>query len=170
MSFIETAKYNVIQKFENRIELRNYPTLYLATTLSPIDKNYSGGFNNVFRYISGNNVNNEKISMTTPVVSTIVNQQLKTQFLVPSKFGSNPPQPSGNDVTIETLEEGVYLVIQFNGKWTEANFNQADSVLLSFIKQNNYTIQSERILLRYQGPMVPGFLRRNEIMYKIETL
>jgi len=168
MSLYETAKFKVLKKFNNKIELREYPALYMATTVTNTDNRLSGGFNNVFRYISGYNEENQKISMTTPVVSLVENGKLTTQFLVPQKFGSTPPKPKGNLVTIETMDEGYYVVIQFSGSWSGDHFSKMDTRLLKFIEEEGYIIESKRLILRYNPPFVPGFLRKNEIMYKVQ--
>ena len=170
MSMYETAKYKVLQKYDNKIEIREYPSLYMATTVTNTDNRLSGGFNNVFKYISGYNEDNIKISMTTPVMSKIENGQLTTQFLVPEKFGSTPPKPKGNLVTIETMNEGHYIVITFSGSWSEKHFSKMDNRLLDFAEEKGYVIESQRLILRYQPPFIPGFLRKNEIMYKVKHL
>jgi hypothetical protein len=167
MSLYETAKFKVLKRYQNKIELREYPALYMATTVTKTDNRLSGGFNNVFQYISGYNEQNSKISMTTPVVSTLENGNLKTQFLVPEKYGSTPPKPKGDLVTIETMNQGCYIVIQFSGSWSERHFGKMDARLLEFIEEKGFIIESKRLILRYQPPFIPGFLRKNEIMYKV---
>ncbi len=168
MSLYETAKFEVKMKLTKNIELREYPQLFLATTSTEIDKKFSGGFNNVFQYISGYNEDNKKISMTTPVVSLVEEGILKTQFLVPEKYGANPPKPKGNLVSIETMNEGLYMVVKFSGKWSEAHFEKMDKKLLNMIGDEKYTIVSNKMILRYNPPFIPGFLRRNEIMYRVK--
>ena len=56
----ETQSYEVI-KTVDEAELRFYPSVMMAKT------SVNSGFSSLFRYISGNNTSQQKISMTTPV-------------------------------------------------------------------------------------------------------
>jgi hypothetical protein len=167
MALYETASYKVIKKISKHIELRKYPTFYMATTTVKLDNKYTNGFSEVFNYISGNNENNQKISMTTPVISTTNEDSLTTSFVIPSKFENQPPKPSNKNVTITEIKDGTFLIMKFSGKWTKSNFDKYDSILLEYIKSNNYSILSQRYILRYQPPFIPAFFRRNEIMYRV---
>jgi effector-binding domain-containing protein len=139
----------------------------MATTIVKQNDKLTGGFNNVFDYISGNNSQKEKISMTTPVVTTIHDSLQTTQFLVPSKYGSEPPTPSSDNVTITTIESGLYLAVRFRGSWSKDLFNKKQKELKSFANANKYQLVSTSFILRYNPPITPGFLRKNEIMFKV---
>lgn len=169
MPLYETAKYSVMKKETKRIELRQYPTFYVAKTTTKLDRRYSGGFNQVFGYISGENETREKISMTTPVITTTTDDSLTTGFVIPSKFSKNAPKPSNDRVTLSEIKEGIYIAIRFSGNWKKERFEKEDQKLKEFIDSKNYKIVSERFLLRYQPPFIPGFLKRNEVMYRIEV-
>jgi hypothetical protein len=168
MSFIETVKYNVIKKEIKKIELREYSTFYVANTTVDLDANYSNGFNQVFNYIGGQNESHKKISMTTPVISTTTENSLTTGFVVPSKWSDHAPVPLNDKVKISKLNKGLFLAIRFSGRWTKENFDSYDLILTAFIKESQYTAISERYILRYQPPFIPSFLRKNEIMYRVE--
>ena len=60
----ETQKYNVIVS-DNDFEIRYYPKALKAKVSST--KNSNGNFYKLFKFISGNNENGDKIQMTTPV-------------------------------------------------------------------------------------------------------
>ncbi len=169
LHLFETAQYKIIKKFENRIQLRHYPTLYMATTTVKQNDKLTSGFNNVFDYISGNNIKKEKISMTTPVVTTLNETMQTTQFLVPSKYGSTPPTPTSNTVQITTIDEGEYLSIRFTGVWDKTIFHKKEKLLREFAKNNNFQLVSSPFILRYNPPITPSFLRKNEIMFKVVT-
>lgn len=168
MSLFETIKYKLINK-EKNIEIRQYKDVLLASTKTQMNSSMDSGFNNVFNYISGENQNNQKISMTTPVVTYEEDNQLVTGFYVPSKYSmESAPKPKSGKVFLNQLNESIYAVIKFRGKWTEENFNKYDRILIEYINDNNYVIQSSRLILRYQPPIVPGIFRRNEIAYQIK--
>ncbi|PKK99986.1 MAG: hypothetical protein CVV56_08525 [Tenericutes bacterium HGW-Tenericutes-1] len=170
MALFETIKYKVIKK-DKKIEIRQYEDIYLASTKTNVNPNLDSGFMNVFRYISGSNDQEAKISMTTPVVTYEENQQLVTGFYVPSKYKkASIPKPNEDQVFINELKKSYYAVIRFSGSWTKSNFDKQDQLLLDYIKTNKLIIASNRLILRYQPPFVPSFLRRNEIAYQIEAI
>lgn len=168
MGLFETASYKVLEKYNQHIELRKYPVHYLAQTKSELDTKYSNGFSKVFSYISGNNENSEKISMTTPVINQVNENTLRTSFVVPSKYEGNPPVPSSDDVQIKVLDEGYYIVIRFKGGWNDKIFKKYNELLLNKINLEGLTLLSEAYILRYQPPFIPNFIKRNEIMYQVK--
>lgn len=170
MALYETLKYRTLIKNGN-IEIREYDDFMLASTKTQRDRTNSSGFSNVFNYISGNNRSKEKISMTTPVVTYEEEDKLITGFYVPSKYNKeNVPKPASNNVFIKEMEKSIYAVIKFKGAWTESNFEKQEEELVRYINNNGYKIISERYLLRYQPPFVPGIFRKNEIAFKVEKV
>jgi hypothetical protein len=168
MALFETIKYKVIKKDKN-IELREYDNFILASTKTVKNPNQDSGFNNVFQYISGNNSKNEKISMTTPVVTYEDNSSLVTGFYVPSKYEkSNVPKPVSDKVFLNEFEKSLYAVIRFAGRWNDENFDKHNEILLDYIRSNYLTLKSQRLVLRYQPPFVPSIFRHNEIAYQVE--
>jgi hypothetical protein len=61
---VEQAKYEVLKKI-GKTEIRRYPRLVIAR----VDGYGDGGFNLLFRFITGNNRQKSDIAMTAPVVS-----------------------------------------------------------------------------------------------------
>ncbi len=168
MAFIETLPYKVLKK-EGKIELRSYKDFLLASTQTTQNIRQDSGFNNVFNYISGQNQEHTKISMTTPVVTYEENDTLVTGFYVPSKYDKgNVPKPSDEKVFINEMNASTYAVIRFRGKWIEKNYQKYDQKLIKYLKNENITIISRRYILRYSPPIIPGMFRRNEIAYQIE--
>ena len=168
MGYFETLKYSVLIK-HGKIEIREYANFYLANTKTLKDPTQNSGFVNVFNYISGQNEQKEKISMTTPVVTSFEDDKLVTGFLVPSKFDRNSiPKPTSPSVFIEDISSGKFIAIRFSGRWNEANFDKHDSILLDYVDVMKLTIHGKRMILRYQPPFIPSFLRRNEIIYRLK--
>ncbi len=170
MALYETIKYRVVKK-DGACEIREYENILLASTKTSFQESNDSGFSNVFRYISGNNFEKTKISMTTPVVSYKDDQKLVTGFYVPSKYNKNTvPAPSNAEVFIQELKESQYAVIRFRGNWTEANYSKHDQILTSYMVENHYNICSQRLIFRYQPPFIPGLFRRNEIAYQVTLM
>ena len=61
---VEQAKYEVLREI-NKVEIRRYQTVVIAR----VDGYGDGGFNLLFSFITGNNLQKSKIAMTAPVVS-----------------------------------------------------------------------------------------------------
>lgn len=167
MGLFETIKYKVVKK-ERRIEIREYEDILLASTRTVFNNARDTGFSNVFNYISGDNLEKAKISMTTPVVTYEEEGKLVTGFYVPSKYSEeNIPKPSNEKVFISKMNKSFYGVIRFSGRWTDKNFDHYDNILVDYLLDNQYEILSARIIMRYQPPFIPAFLRRNEIAYQV---
>ena len=168
MGLFETLRYIVVKKYKN-IEIRKYDTFLLASTRTQPNKRLDSGFMNVFNYISGHNQSNEKISMTTPVISYEEDDTLVTGFYVPSKYAKDTvPKPTDDQVFIQENLASYYAVIRFRGSWNETNFLKAEQTLLTYMKDNQIDPISSRLIFRYQPPFIPSFLRRNEIAFQIE--
>ena len=167
MGLFETIRYTIIKK-EKNIEIRQYDVFLLASTKTMANKQFDSGFMNVFNYISGENHKDEKISMTTPVVSYEEDNQLVTGFYVPAKYDKTTvPKPTNERVFIQENEASTYAVVRFSGGWHEKNFKKAEIKLRTYLANNSYEILSGRIIFRYQPPFIPGFLRRNEIAFRV---
>ncbi len=168
MGLFETIKYKTILK-DKKIEIRKYDDILLASTISNMNTSQDSGFNDVFRYISGNNDKNAKISMTTPVVTYEENDLLVTGFYVPSKYTKETiPKPVEKSVFINEFKDSYYAVIRFRGRWTKNNFDKFDNLLQEYLKFNNFNKLSKRIIMRYQPSFIPAIFRRNEIAYQID--
>jgi hypothetical protein len=169
MSLFESMPYEV-EKKEKNIEIRHYKNVLLASTSTQMNERLDSGFSNVFRYISGENKEKSKISMTTPVVSYEEKDKLVTGFYVPKKYTKETvPKPQSDNVYIQELKSSLYAVISFRGSWTDKNFDKYDESLKKFIEEHAYNIVSPRLIFRYQPPFIPGIFRHNEIAYQIES-
>jgi len=168
MALFESIKYQVVEK-NGKIEIRKYNDFFLASTKTLTNQALDSGFMNVFQYISGSNDQNQKISMTTPVVTYEEGKELITGFYVPSKFSKESiPHPIDNKVFINEMKNSYYAVIRFRGSWRTENFDKYDQLLLNYIQEMKLKITSKRLIMRYQPPFIPSFLRRNEIAYQID--
>ena len=161
----EEAKYEVINKNEI-YEIRKYSDrLAVETSRNGIDSN----FRKLFKYISGRNATQEKISMTTPVTQVEKNGNMTMQFYLPSKFNSdNVPSPSREDVKIINIEGGYYAVLRYSGRASDRNFIKHKEILEKELKNNNISIISPPIRATYDSPFTLPMNRRNEAMFKVE--
>jgi effector-binding domain-containing protein len=170
---VETARYEVTRRVED-MEIRSYNKLILAT-VSGIDGD--DPFDILIKYISGNNKGRNKISMTTPVITPeriemttpVINKADSMSFVIPSKYTTeNVPEP--NDLRVKVHEEPArkLAVIRFRGYAGEKSVEKHTSRLLSALAQNGIEIVGQPVLMRYNPPWTPGFMRRNEVGVEIK--
>ena len=94
----ETQEYQVMDQI-GKIEIRYYPSAPMIRVSSNQSRN--NNFGKLFRYIAGNNNNEEKIAMTTPVYMS--NQSKTMEFVLPKRFLSGDiPVPNDNDCLLYT--------------------------------------------------------------------
>lgn len=169
---VEKANYDILKKI-NVVEIRKYPKMLLA-----IVEGYTGdsGFNLLFNYITGHNKTQKKIPMTAPVITSekipmtapVITRADFMAFVLPSFYSTETvPMPLNSEVKIKVQPEKIYAVLRFSGR-TSKNHVQKQIEKLSLILINqNIKIKDEPILMRYNSPFTPGFLRRNEIAIEI---
>lgn len=158
----ETLTYEVVEA-HNEIELRKYPDFYIA------EVTYPNGFNELFYFISGNNLKNEKISMTTPVFTSNTDGAEKTSFTLPKNFNSeNLPTPKNPAIEIKKIESGYFLCITFKGMWTNQVFEKKLKELVESVLPHKYTILDGPYIARYNSPFSIPTMRRNEIMFRVD--
>ena len=111
----ETQEYQVIDQID-KIEIRYYPSAPMIRVSSNQSRN--NNFGKLFRYIAGNNNNEEKIAMTTPVYMS--NQSKTMEFVLPKRFLSGDiPVPNDNDVETYISEPKYYAAIKYSGLTSE---------------------------------------------------
>ena len=160
----EEANYKVVKK-NNIYEIRKYSDrLVIETSIS----NKGSSFRKLFKYISGDNENNEEIKMTTPVTQIEKKGNMTMQFYLPSRFNKeNIPSPSNPDVKILNIKGGYYAVIRYSGRASDKNFTKHKSILENELKKDNISILSPPIKATYDGPFTLPMNRRNEAMFEI---
>jgi hypothetical protein len=170
---------NYIIAYQNNVyEIRNYGE---RLAVQANDTNQNKAFRKLFNYISGKNIDSKKISMTTPVtqskkisMTTPVTQSKEKgieimQFYLPSIFTKqNAPQPIDKEVKLIVIEKGFYAVIKYSGFLTDNNFHKHKKILEDNLLIDNIKILSSEIRATYNSPFTLPFLRRNEVMFRVD--
>jgi len=168
---VETAPYEEIRRID-KVEIREYPAIILATV-----RGNRNPFRLLFQYISGNNRSNRKISMTTPVItpekiemtSPVINREDAMSFVLPSKYTiETAPIPSDEKVTIEELPPRKVAAIRFRGYARNNNIEKHTAELLEILGKEGIQVKGTPIIMRYNAPYTPGFMRRNEVAVEID--
>ena len=150
----ETQKYNVIVS-DNDFEIRYYPKALKAKVYK------------LFKFISGNNENGDKIQMTTPVYMKNEKNKNTMEFVMPSKYDINSiSNPNDKDVTIFESEAKYYACIRYGGYSNDSKFKEHSKDLSQKLKELNIETVGDFFYVSYDSPY-KVFNRRNEAMIEI---
>jgi len=167
----ESAPYKVVRS-DGKFEVRDYPALTVVETpMAAGGRDGSdGSFMRLFRFITGANEAQQKISMTTPVFMSGSESNATMAFVLPSKFRADTaPKPSDGSVTVRELPAGRFAVLRFSGGRNGKNEAAALESLRAWMKQEGLKESSAPIYGYFDPPWTPAFLRRNEVMLRIEA-
>ncbi len=175
---VETIKYEIARKI-GKVEIRRYPRIIVAK----VDNSVSDSFGVLFRFISGQNKQNEKVKMTSPVVSQDSSQEIKMTspvfsefsitgymaFVMPSEFTlETTPKPLDTRVKIEETPARAVAVLRFSGSWSEDHFEAKTRELFDELSKAKIKTRGDVFAMLYNPPFIPSFLRRNEVAVEIE--
>ena len=161
----EESPFNIVHQTDV-YEIRHYvDRLAVQATYT----NQNSSFRNLFNYISGANIDSEKIKMTTPVTQSEESSEMVMQFYLPSKFTKKTaPVPTDPRVKLITIEEGHYAVIKYSGRLTDKNFNKHKKILKENLIEDKIEIIGPAIKATYNGPFTLPIIRRNEAMFHVD--
>ena len=162
----DEVKYTTVSK-SKLYEIRKYPDRLVVETET---SEQNSGFKRLFKYISGNNKDKKEIKMTTPVTQTEKNGNMTMQFYIPTEFNeNNVPNPNNSEVKILNIKGGLYAAIVYSGRTSDDNYNKHKNILEDQLKKDKISIISKAIRATYNSPFTLPMLRRNEVIFKIET-
>jgi hypothetical protein len=159
----ETQSYDVVETI-NEIEIRYYPPAMKVRVESPYFENRN--FKTLFRYISGNNEEKEKIAMTTPVYMKNKSQTQEMEFVLPEKYNNVAPKPKGKGVEVYQSKAGYFAAIRYGGYSKISQEKIFIQELLDELNQAGKKIIGSALLLSYDAPY-KFYNRRNEILIEI---
>lgn len=169
MGYYERPKYRAIAQ-EGALELRQYERFYVVTYKDASDPQIFEGFQTLFRYISKNNAQGQKISMTVPVIERVEEGTTTMAFMVPSQFGQEAPEPLDPRLEVQTIEEGLFAAISYRGVSSEKLEKTQKEKLLKWLGEKGYAVSGDFLLALYNPPFVPGPLRHNEIWVRVQLV
>ena len=162
----DEVKYTTVSK-SKLYEIRKYPDRLVVETET---SEQNSGFKRLFKYISGNNKDKKEIKMTTPVTQTEKNGNMTMQFYIPTEFNeNNVPNPNNSEVKVLNIKGGLYAAIVYSGRASDGNYNKHKNILEDQLKKDKILIKSKPIRATYNSPFTLPMLRRNEVIFKIET-
>jgi hypothetical protein len=180
---IEEPRFKVLEK-DGSFELREYSAYIVAETRVEAGFEDAGSiaFQRLFRYISGNNVaqqkiamtapvtqsRGEKISMTAPVSQVADGNAYLVAFTLPSTYTlATAPQPLDPTVQIRAVPAQLIACWRYSGRWTASNYHDHEVLLRERIKAGGLVTRGDAVLARYNPPFTPWFMRRNEVLIPV---
>lgn len=164
----QTPKYEILKTFD-QFEIRKYPEMIMASA-SLGSGEYSDlsskGFRTVASYIFGDNDDKKKISMTSPVVSTI-GKDMKMSFIMPSEYEIEQlPNPNNKNVKIQIEKEKTVAVIAFGGFANDSDIKEHTKKLKTLLSKSGIKNTGQVFFYGYNPPY-QLFNRTNEIAIEI---
>jgi hypothetical protein len=184
----EQPDYTVLYE-DGDVEYRQYEPYLVSETVIENSDDYNDagneGFRRLFKYITGANQGQAKISMTAPVSQapsekismTVPVQQgesadgWRVSFMLPTEYTlETAPVPTDERVYVREVPGRLMAVLQFSGRWTEKNYTRRQTEQTESITAENINAIGEMQRAAYNAPFSLPFLRRNEVMVAIDRL
>jgi hypothetical protein len=177
---IEEPDYEVTRKFD-RVELRQYAPYLVAEVVLQASAEDAGNqaFPILAGYIFGKNKGEKKFAMTAPVTQTAaplrmemmapvtqaaVADGMRVQFVLPKGVTlATAPEPVDPRVQLRQVPAAQWAVLRYSGTWSQANYLEHLAELKASLQAQGLATEGEPVLARYNAPLTPWFLRRNEI-------
>jgi effector-binding domain-containing protein len=83
---------------------------------------------------------------------------------------STIPEPLDDRVKMVEIKSRRMAVLRFSGRAGAESVKKLEDELLHTLKENGMRTRGTPVLMRYNGPGTPGFLRHNEVAVEIEDL
>lgn len=111
----------------------------------------------------------EKIPMTAPVTEEETEtHQYRISFTIPSKYTLETlPEPDDKRISFKEVKNQRAAVIRFSGRAKEKLAHKEIEELKKWLKEKGLVPKSNFLVAQYNQPLVPGFLRRNEIIVEV---
>jgi hypothetical protein len=168
---VKTIQYKVLKKLE-AVEIRRYPTMVVAR----VDGYGDGGFNLLFRFISGNNLQKAKVAMTAPVISEkiamtapVISGDGSLGFVMPEGYTaeSNPPGLSTSGLGLYKSSREIWP-LSSSPEVEQAHFWGQGQAVAGRAGQGGHPERRRGFLHEVQLPFTPWFMRRNEVAVEVE--
>ncbi|DBA72585.1 TPA: hypothetical protein ACH3X2_010338 [Trebouxia sp. C0005] len=167
----ECPPFTVLES-TSRYQLRQYEDAkYVETTIegSGASAAVTKGYTRLFRYISGNNVDNAKIDMTSPVIIferssdgfKSAEKNYTIAFYLPQQFQGEAPAPKDNAINIIDVPCATLYVKEFGGFGTNA-MKMAQALRQDLI-QDSISFQDGAFAYALYDPPTKLWNRHNEI-------
>nr|XP_043617751.1 heme-binding protein 2-like [Erigeron canadensis] len=174
----ESPDYTVIHS-DSDFEIRLYePSVWMTAPVKQTNfrQATNNGFHRLFQYIEGANLNNSRVSMTVPVLTSLVpgldSSAYIVQFYLPANFQATPPLPLPElNLKPDSWPTTCKAVRQFSGFAREKNTVKEVEKLTTSLSGSQYSTSSSSefaySIAQYNSPL-KFFGRVNEVWMDVE--
>ncbi len=180
----EQQPYEVVRRHQE-FEVRRYPSHVVAEIV--VQATFSDAGNVAFRtlvgYLNGDNRSRRKVPMTAPVLQRESEQIAMTSpveqretasgdyavaFVLPASYTiETAPEPTRADVTLHLRPGALAAARRYRGRWTQHTFEHHRQALERALSDEGLVPEGPPTWARYNPPLTPWFLRRNEVVQRI---
>jgi DNA gyrase inhibitor GyrI len=162
----------VAVRADGDFELRDYPALVVAEVTSTGNRQRASGasFRRLAAYIFAQDrpQGGESIAMTAPVLQQETGAgQWQMRFVMPAKYtlATLPPAPS--DIALTEVPARRMAAVRFSGNGSADDLAAREAQLRQWLEGQGIAPLGEAEYAFYDAPMVPGPLRRNEVLIPV---
>ena len=177
---LEEPKFEVFKQLDT-VEFRQYEPYVVAEVVLDATAEDAGSraFPILAGYIFGKNKGERKFAMTAPVTQMAVPTKMemtapvtqaavqggmRVQFVLPAGVTlESAPEPLDPRVQLRQVPASRWAAIRYSGTWSQSNDDEHLGKLQATLAAAGVATQGEPVLARYNSPMTPWFMRRNEI-------
>ncbi|WP_086608971.1 SOUL family heme-binding protein [Erythrobacter donghaensis] len=167
----EQPDFAVVRADED-FELRDYPSLVVAEVSHSGSRERASGasFRRLAAYIFAQDrpEGGEAIAMTSPVLQDETQPgEWRMRFVMPSKYtlATLPPAPA--DITLTEVPARRMAAVRFAGYGGARDLALMEARLRDWLATQGLMPAGEAEYAFYDAPMVPGPLRRNEVLIPV---
>lgn len=167
----EQADYTLV-RVDGDFELRDYPALVVAEVSNAGTRERASGasFRRLAAYIFAQDrpEGGEKIAMTAPVLQEETRPgQWRMRFVMPSKYTLDTLPPASDDITLTETPARRMAAVRFSGNASDRELALMEARLREWMREARLMPAGEAEFAFYDAPMVPGPLRRNEVLIPV---
>jgi hypothetical protein len=190
----ERVSYESLESADE-YEIRRYPQTVLVETTAESE---NAAFWRLYRYIAGENEPSEEIAMTAPVASsgeTIpmtapvrtdrgdgesvsmtapirtdrTGDEVSMAFYLPPEYTpERAPAPTDPAVQLAVEPARTLAVKRFSWYATDRRVERNERALLEALTERGIDVRGASVLLQYNDPWTPPFMRRNEVAVAVD--
>ncbi len=182
---VEEPGFQVVQELAGDVQIRQYAPYVVAQVLvsGPAEEAGNKAFPILAGYIFGKNKGARKMEMTAPVTQSAapvkmamtapVTQQAAqggyvVQFVLPKDVSlATAPVPDDSRVQLREVPGNRVAAITYSGFWSQANYEEHLAKLKAALQAAGVAWTGDPTLSRYNGPLTPWFMRRNEVWLSV---
>lgn len=168
---VASQPYTILEELPGGVEVRHYPEHTLISVEVSADFSSAGnaGFRPLVSYISGANQSRQQIAMTTPVTHEPQSEARHTiSFVLPEGMTlQDAPVPADAAVTVVEKPDATVAAARWRGGFDQRQATKAQEKLITALQSAGKETAGAVFFARYDPPMTPVFLRRNEALVEL---